>query len=330
MNADFTKTSQFLAVRLVPITRVAVLACVTFGFPALVCAQAFVPGAGQRLEKVGDDFEDENWFYNLNGPKSNKEHDKQERLPAGGARNGRWGEGLLRGQPDVVKRVPTPEGGIPGSTGSMLMASQHTGHPTRFSGKTSQDDLIAIVDRRLGGAIPASWEPSVVVRVWLPPWEDWERRTGNSFCFRASCQTHVVDKKGGGLFASSSSKRKSETYWPGMLIHFNPGNGATKQDSATLLIRAGRSGADLRALEIKEPGWWTLGMSFTRDGQVHYFAHAGVEDLTMQDHLTSQFPYGYRCEQFNTFFFDVLSGDNGNWSTPWIVDDAFVYARRVR
>jgi len=52
-------------------------------------AQAFVPGTGQRLAQVGDDFEDPKWNYIPNEPKSSEENDKQERLPAGRAANGR-------------------------------------------------------------------------------------------------------------------------------------------------------------------------------------------------------------------------------------------------
>ena len=62
-------------------------------------------------------------------------------------------------------------------------------------------------------------------------------------------------------------------------------------------------------------------MSFTPDGRVHYFARPGVEDLTAEDHITSQSPYSFNCERLDTFFFNVVSGDNGNWSTPWIIDD---------
>ena len=32
-----------------------------------------------------------------------------------------------------------------------------------------------------------------------------------------------------------------------------------------------------------------------------------------------------RCEQLDTLFFNVVSGDNGNWSTPWIIDDPMLY-----
>src|SRR5476649_1307159 len=74
-------------------------------------AQALVPGSGQKSEKVGDDFEDEQWVYRFNNPKSSHEQDDQIRYPAGGSANGRWAESAKRGHPDVIQRVPTPEGG---------------------------------------------------------------------------------------------------------------------------------------------------------------------------------------------------------------------------
>jgi hypothetical protein len=67
-------------------------------------------------------------------------------------------------------------------------------------------------------------------------------------------------------------------------------------------------------------------MSVTSDGMVHYYARPGVEDLTPADFITSQYPYGYRAEHFKTFFFNVCNRDDGRtWSTPWIVDDSYVY-----
>ncbi len=38
-------------------------------------------------------------------------------------------EGMKRGQPDLIKRVPTPPGGLPGSQGSLLLRSLSTGIP---------------------------------------------------------------------------------------------------------------------------------------------------------------------------------------------------------
>lgn len=304
------------------------LAAIFVVAPAPLRAQSLVPGVGQRITEVGDDFEDPTWAYNLNSPKSSQEQDGQERMPGGRAVNGRWAEGIKRGQPDVVKRVATPAGGVVGSEGSLLLMSLYTGVPGSFSGQSKQDDFIAMVDTRLNGPISVSSSPSVVTHVYLPPWDKWEQRTGNSFAFRAAVQTHTMEQVSSGRFFRSSSMRsKLDTYWPGILIRFNKGDG-TKPDSATLVLRAARNGADYDKLQITEPGWWTLGMSFTPDGQVHYYAHAGVEPLTEQDHLASEYPYGSTCEQFDTFFFDVLNGDNGNWSTPWIVDDSFVYVNR--
>jgi hypothetical protein len=84
-------------------------------------------------------------------------------------------------------------------------------------------------------------------------------------------------------------------------------------------------GHDFVGPKIDQLGWWTLGMSFTPDGAVHYFARPGIDDLTASDRITSQYPYGYRAEHLDTFFFNVCSGDNGRWSTPWIIDDAALY-----
>jgi hypothetical protein len=301
-------------------------------------AQQFVvPGTGRKFSQVGDDFEDPKWAYHANLPKSSEENDKQQRLPGGYSANARWGEGLLRGQPDAIKRVPTPADGLPGSEGSLLIASLHTGVPGSFSGKPEQDDFIASVSSRLGQQISVTQSPNVVVRVYLPPWEKWEQRRGNSFGFRAACQawTSEKDKKkntGFGLksiSSGSSKKKKLETYWPGMFIHYNKGGtGKDTSDSATLLMRAGPSGADFRGPEIKETGWWTLGMSFTPDGSVHYFAKSGVDNLTAADHIASQYPYGFRCDRFDTFFFDIVNGNSGDWSTPWIIDDPAVYVLR--
>jgi len=302
------------------------LAATGFLLSGVASAQVPIPGTGQRMTKVGDDFEDEKWSYTFNNPKSTEENDKQQRLPAGGAVNRRWYEGIMRGHPDVVKRVPTPEGGLPGSTSSLLMVSKQTGVPGHYSNSLQQDDLIVDVSSRLGGALPVSRTPSCVVRVYLPPWEEWERRRGPSFGFRSACVTHrMKPNKKKGRWGGGGSSYQSETYWPGMFIQFNPGDGDKRPDAAEFVVRGGPNGGDFVAAPIKEVGWWTLGMSFTPDGQVHYFAKQGVEDLTAKDHITSQFPYGFRAEHFDTFFFNVCNNDNGQWSTPWIIDDPALY-----
>ncbi len=283
-------------------------------------AQA-VPGTGQKVAEVGDDFEDPNWKFVLNLPKASKENDGQSRLPGGFSANRHWYEPELRGEPDVIERVETPEGGLPGSKGAMAMRTLFSGVPGATSNKVQQDDLIANVSSKIGNISP-SRSPSVVVRVFLPPFEQWEKRTGNSFGFRTAVTTTKHEswgRRGGGS--------KTETYWPGMLIWFDSkADGQHKADGARLVIRADTMGHDVWGPPMAETGWWTLGISYTPDGQVHYYAKRGVENLTAADHIVSYFPYSYRCERFDTFFFDVLNMDDGkSWSTNWIVDDPSLY-----
>ena len=276
--------------------------------------QEFVPGSGHRVVDVGDDFEDPNWTYNYNLPKSSQNLDHQSRPPFGESSNGRWFEPALRGQPDVVKRVATPPGGVPGSKGAMLIKSLYTGIPGRPSYRSQQDDLCADIEGTLG-LIPVSKSPSVVVRVYLPPFDQWEKRTGNSFGFRSGC--------------FSTTRKGREPYWPGMFITFYPkSDSGEDHDSAQFTIRADESGQDVPGPKITKTGWYTLGMSFSPNGQVNYYIKQGVENLTAKDHVASFFPYSTRCEHFETFFFNVVNADDGHtWSTSWIVDDAFLYVR---
>lgn len=289
-----------------------------------------VPGTGNRMAQVGDDFEDPAWGFIFNFPKSSNNLDEQVRKPGGRSRNGRWEESALRGEPDVIRRVSTPPGGLTGSTGALALRSLNTGIPNRVSNQLQQDDLIMVGSARLGGKISVSRGPNAVVRVWLPPFEEWEPRTGNSFAMRADCTTHVSKKAEVTLFSSSSKSKELEEYWPGMFIWFNSkSDGRNKADSAHFLIRANRGGGDIRGPVIEQTGWWTLGMSFTADGAVHYYARPGVENLSAEDHISSQYPYGYRAEYFNTIFFNVANQDNGSsWSTEWVIDDPQLYLQR--
>jgi hypothetical protein len=108
-----------------------------------------------------------------------------------------------------------------------------------------------------------------------------------------------------------------------MWIHFRSETDRNvEQDSAFLKVRGNRSGRDFQVRELEQFGWWTFGMSVTSDGAVHYFAKPGIERLTREDHLTSQYPYSFRAEQFRTFFFNICNRDDGkSWSTPFVIDD---------
>jgi hypothetical protein len=288
-------------------------------FSVRIVDAQLVPGTGQVIENVGDDFEDEKWEFVHNYPKSTKDIDEQRRYPMGKSTNGRWYEGQKRGQPDYIKRIPTPAGGLEGSTSSLVLRSLYTGIARVPSYRTQQDDFIANVKALVGGSIHPSRGPSVVTRVYMPPFEDWEKRSGATFAFRLALDP---------VYPAPKKKWDDpDTYWPGLLVDFmRKEDGKAEQDTAFFRMRAHNNGRDYRGPEITQTGWWTMGMSVTADGRVHYYAHPGVEDLGPDDHIASHYPYGLRAKGFRTFFFNVLNGDDGRtWSTEWIVDDPMVY-----
>ena len=171
---------------------------VGFGF-ALLTSSVFgqnasniiVPGTGVQLTQIGDDFEDEDWGFIPNNPKSSEDIDEKQRMPMGKSTNGRWYEGAKRGHPDIVKRVPTPAGGIKGSEGSLLLKSLQTGIPKTASFKMHQDDFICNVQYRIGGTVRVDQSPNMTTRVYLPPMEEWEKRNGPHFAFRAAVESAI-------------------------------------------------------------------------------------------------------------------------------------------
>ena len=291
-----------------------------------------IPGTGSEILGVSDDFEDPSWHYIPNDPKSTEDIDENQRQPLGKSSNGRWYEGIKRGHPDVVKRVATPAGGLPGSEGALLMRSLYTGIPGRPSGKMHQDDFICNIQYRLRRKIDVAEVPSVTTRVFLPPVAEWEKRSGPHFGFRLALETTAMVEKEIGPFGMKRKQMDNEVYWPGLFIEFESKDDSKRtEDYAHFRVRSNRRGGDFRGPQITTTGWWTLGMSVTPDGMVHYYASPGVEELTEDDYITSQLPYGYRAERFRTFFYNVCSADDGRrWSTTFIVDDPKVYLLRPK
>ena len=313
---------------------VAVVPWLTISQSEVAAQRPVVPGMGTEIVGVADNFEDPSWRYIPRNPKSTEDIDENQRAPMGRTTNGRWYEGIKRGHPDVVERVQTPAGGIAGSQGALLMKSKFTGIPGSPSGKMHQDDFIANVQYRLRRTISIAEVPSVTTRVFLPPVAQWENRSGPHFGFRLALETTAMTDKevGVGIFKRTKREMGNEIYWPGLFVEFeNRDQTGKPNDYAYLRIRSGRNGGDFRGPQITTTGWWTMGMSVTPDGMVHYYAHPGVEDLTEEDYITSQYPYGYRAERFRTFFYNVCSADDGQrWSTAFIVDDPKVFVVRPR
>jgi hypothetical protein len=282
-----------------------------------------VPGTGTKIDYVGDDFEAPDWGFVHNMPKSSKELNERSYGPMAYSTNRRWIEGPERGQPDLLKVIDTPPNGLPGSEKSLQISTMRSGIPGLNSNDVQQDDLVMSVAARLGTTIRAGDMPNCVVRVYLPKPSQWEDRSGPHFGIRLGVRT-TAEKPREGLFAFGTSMQ-NEPYWPGIWIHFNSETSRNvEKDSAYLKIRSNSRGGDFKVRDIpaEEFGWWTFGMSVSGDGRIHYFGKPGVEDLTAADHLSSQMPYGYRAERFNSFFFNICNRNNGRtWSTPFVIDD---------
>lgn len=284
----------------------------------------FVPGSGTQLEQVGDNFEDPSWDYVFNDPKSSEEQNEKQNLPLGKSTNGRWYEGAKRGQPDIVRRIDTPPDGLPGSTGALLIKSLKTGIPGQPSFKMQQEDFILNVQYRTGGTIPVAKNPSVTTRIYLPPTEEWERRSGPHFAFRVALET---TKKTPRKVFFMSDKEEDEVYWPGLFICMDAKEHTRKEsDHIYFRIRANGQGGDVRGPDLPMTGWWTLGISVSSNGAVHYYARPGIEDLTSEDYITTQFPYNYKAESFRSAFFNIVNADNGkSWTSTLVIDDTYVF-----
>lgn len=297
------------------------------GFPRFAAAQTpkLLPGTGTHIDYLGDDFEAPEWKFITKSPKSSKTNDGQTRTPLGYAANRRWVEGPKRGYPDVLKVIPPPEGGLPGSEQALLIRTLHSGVPGRNSGQLEQDDLIIQCSSRLGTAIRPSELPNCLVRLYLPPTKQWEDRSGPHFGIRMGLSTKKREEKR-GLFGLRGGQLTEEPYWPGFWIHFRSETSRNVDaDSVFLKVRADRRGRDFYVMELEKLGWWTFGMSVTSDGAIHYYASPGVDELTAADHVTSRQPYGFRATEFRTFFFNICNRDGASWSTPFVIDDPEVY-----
>ena len=308
-----------------PIVRLVQAACFVVAIPIFFTeARAqIVPGTGVKLNQVGDDFEDEAWKWIPNGAKASREQDEQVRRPTGISNNQRWFESPKRGMPDHIVRVTAPAGGLPSSKGALKIQTLNSGVPGMNSGKMEQDDLIMACSSRVG-AVAVNRNPNCVTRIYLPPFDQWENRSGSHFGYRIDLKTTITETEKKFLF--SKTVRKQEDYWPGYFIEFHSSHdGRFKEDEAVLLIRGNNLGHEVKSLKLT-PGWWTLGMSVGGDGRVHFYGKPGVENLTAADHLYSSFPYGYQAETFATHFFNSCNQNDGTtWSTPIIIDDPAIY-----
>ena len=146
-----------------------------------------------------------------------------------------------------------------------------------------QEDFILNVQYRTGGPIPISQNPSVTTRVYLPPTDQWERRSGPQFAFRVALET---TKNTQNKYFPLASKKENEVYWPGLFICMDTKEQTKKTGRSDLLpysLNGNRrhDGTGVRSTDCGS------GVSVSANGAIHYYARPGVEDLTSELHHNS-------------------------------------------
>ena len=111
-------------------------------------------GRTVRLDVLCDDFEDKDWHY-----------DYHKHI----GYRGFWRTDD-RGEPDLLKRVDTPDGGKVWSTGALEMRTNQNDNDR----EPNQDDLLTVEFKdKLGRELTRADQPVFIVRVWLPPFDQW-------------------------------------------------------------------------------------------------------------------------------------------------------------
>ena len=169
----------------------------------------------------------------------------------------------------------------------------------------------------------------MVVRVWMPPFKEWEHRSGSHFGIRSDVEGMVWKEKEDDedghrrpRFFRRGPRRVRDSYWPGYFLEFRQATQPGEKDRAFVICRCDEQGNEFMGPEITKTGWWTFGLSWTADGMTHYFAHPGVEPLTARDHIRTVKPYNADPQRVTTWFFNSINIDDGKtWSTAFVVDD---------
>lgn len=208
-------------------------------------------GRSIRLDTLCDDFEDPKWHF-----------DYQTHVDY----RGFWRTDD-HGEPDLLRRIKTPDGGKAGSGGALELRTNDN------DAKPDQDCLLTIEFKNRRTLTRAD-QPVFIVRVWLPPFEEWNAGVLN-FGFR---QTARIDEK-------------TDYYQSIWLFHDGHKplwflrNGIAYSDGTQLNFN------DMIKGYIAHSNWWTLAIAYDERGVGHYYAAPGTDTPTEKDELinTSQF-----------------------------------------
>jgi hypothetical protein len=184
----------------------------------------------------------------------------------------------------------------------------------------SAEDMLCTYADQIGRSLDASERPSIVAQVWFPPFDQWPTGT-NASGLREWLGLRVTAHDAG-------LPDNSGNYWPGIYV----GN----DDAGPCLIaRVGDGYApDITIGRITTAGWWTLGLSWNKDGRLECYAAPGRVTLTQADllHTTPDQPNpddNRSLDQVVGTFLALRMTDpaTGQLSPDWMLDSVRVYVK---
>lgn len=237
-----------------------------------------IPGTGDIVQKL--DFEKE------------VEGESDFSYNHGWAGQGYGLTGTQRGAPESIKVVHTPSSNVFSGKKSLQFYSHNrnsqwrTDHHTTGTeydnpDKEQQDDFFMPIIKKQGekGWV-ATDTPAVLMHIYT------EGISSTDEHQYTSLRMPIVSK------INRKYKGKNvRPWWPGIWIYQKP----SSNKYIIKLRRPASSSMDVpfnfpEAKKIQESTWWTLGLSITPDGNIHYFlTDSYVKNLTMKHYLTSSF-----------------------------------------
>lgn len=259
------------------------------------------------LNYLGDDFEDMNWSYDY------QNHISSNRL---------WRSGSCDGEPELLARVPTPEKGKNGSTGALEI---RTNTIEQFDDGTStghfgMEKLLTVeYEQILKRKLTCVDQPVFIIRVWLPPFDQWLRKDPEQDLYEIGFRHEVFPKKGSKYYPSIFLHHERSLPKPCFIVRIFP-------------MDTGEQNRDILVKYIDQQYWWTLAIAFDADGVDHYYAHPGVDIPTEKDEIFNTGIFrnenGIETPSMDYVFYSFFHlgyPETGNVSPRFVIDDYEVW-----
>lgn len=253
-----------------------------------------VLGRTVRLDALCDDFEDINWSYNPQTEVFNKKL---------------WRGGSGRGVPELLKRITTPDGGKDGSIGALEIRTNET-EIYKDNYPNQEDLLTAEYEQILKHKLTRADQPVFIVRVWLPPFDQWGDQ--RSFGFRHE-----------SFLENGAKDQHYSTIW---LVYDR-----SIKPKPFLKYRIGTNELFYEVYDprlIEQDGWLTIayGHKIKKHKGIGIPTNKGVIDnITITSLLTKYGKDALMMKYINYSFFSLGYPISGNTSPRFVIDDYEVW-----